>query len=79
LQVTDPAEEELPYAGRVLFQGLEREGNALIRNVTRIKDAYVGRFRAQRDALARLTGRQGWRFATHRTDRSAESGLLTLY
>jgi uncharacterized protein (DUF58 family) len=79
LQVTDPAEEELPYAGRVLFQGLEKEGNALIRNVGSVRRRYQDAFQAQRQALTRLAGRQGWRLATHRTDRSAESGLLALY
>jgi uncharacterized protein (DUF58 family) len=79
LQLTDPAEEELPYQGRVLFEGLEREGRALIRNVARVRDRYADRFKAQRAELAALASRQGWRFATHRTDRSAESGLLTLY
>jgi uncharacterized protein (DUF58 family) len=79
LQVTDPAEEELPYAGRVLFEGLEREGSALIRNVARVRGEYVDRFRAQREAVAQLAGRQGWRFSMHRSDRAPESGLLTLY
>jgi uncharacterized protein (DUF58 family) len=79
LQLTDPAEEALPYAGRVLFEGLEREGRALVPNVGRVRDQYVQRFRAQREQLAALSGRQGWRFSTHRTDRSPESGLLTLY
>ena len=79
LQVNDPAEEQLPYNGRVLFEGLEQEGRALIRNVARVRDRYADRFKAQREELARLCGRQGWRFATHRTDRPPESGLLTLY
>lgn len=79
LQVTDPAEEELPYAGRVLFQGLEREGTALVRNVDRTRSSYQKAFFAQRQGLQELASRQGWRFAAHRTDRSAESGLLALY
>lgn len=79
LQLTDPAEEELPYQGRVMFEGLEREGSALIRNVARVRERYAARFAAQRAELATITSRQGWRFATHRSDRSPESGLLTLY
>lgn len=79
LQVTDAAEEELPYNGRVLFQGLEQEGSALIRNVGQIRRRYQDVFAAQRQELTRLAARQGWRFAIHRTDKSAESGLLTLY
>lgn len=79
LQLTDPAEEELPYNGRVLFEGLEQEGRALIRNVGRVRERYQARFKAQREEITRLAGRQGWRFATHRSDRSPERGLLTLY
>jgi uncharacterized protein (DUF58 family) len=79
LQLVDPAEEELPYQGRVLFEGLEQEGRALVRNVGRVRERYVARFQAHRQELGRLASRQGWRFAVHRSDRSAESGLLTLY
>ena len=79
LQVVDPAEETLPYAGRVLFEGLEAEGRALIGNVGNVRERYVRRFTAHREELARQASRQGWRFAVHHTDRTAESGLLTLY
>ena len=35
LQVLDPAEPSLPFAGRVRFEGLENEGATLISNVIR--------------------------------------------
>ena len=40
LQIIDPAEEELPYQGRMLFEGMEREGRALIGNVSSIRQRY---------------------------------------
>jgi uncharacterized protein (DUF58 family) len=78
LQLLDPAEELLPYEGRVLFEGLEHEGAALIDNVGSIRKRYVEVLRAHRETLGALCGRQQWRFATHRTDRPAETALLSL-
>lgn len=78
LQLLDPAEEMLPYEGRVLFEGLEQEGSALIDNVGGIRKRYLDVLRAHREALGALCGRQQWRFATHRTDRPAETALLSL-
>jgi uncharacterized protein (DUF58 family) len=78
MQVLDPAEEHLPYEGRVLFEGLEREGTALIDHVGGVRARYTELFRAHREALAGLAGRQGWRFTTHRTDTGAELALLGL-
>ncbi len=78
LQILDPAEELLPYDGRVLFEGLEQEGAALIDNVGSIRKRYVEVLRAHRETLGALCGRQQWRFATHRTDRPAETALLSL-
>jgi uncharacterized protein (DUF58 family) len=79
LVVADPAEESLDYRGRVLFEGLEGEGRTLIGNVGGIRGRYRELYEAQRAHLADLARRNGWRIAWHRTDRSPESGLLTLY
>jgi uncharacterized protein (DUF58 family) len=78
LQLLDPAEELLPYEGRVLFAGLEQEGQALIDNVGSVRTRYTQVLQAHREALAALCGRQGWRFAHHRTDRSPEMALLSV-
>jgi uncharacterized protein (DUF58 family) len=78
LQLLDPAEELLPYEGRVLFEGTEQEGTALIDHVGGIRSRYAELIRAHREALASLAGRQGWRFTAHRTDRTAEMALLAL-
>ena len=79
LQVGDPAEELLPYDGRVLFEGMEQDGRQLIGNVEIVRSRYRAAFRAHRETLGRMCTRQGWRFTAHRTDGSAESGLLSLY
>ena len=52
MQIVDPAEEQLPYEGRVLFEGMEREGTALIDHVGGIRARYAELFRAHRETLA---------------------------
>lgn len=79
MQVCDPAEELLPYDGRVLFEGMEQDGHQLIGNVEVVRARYRTRYQAHRETLARICTRQGWRFSAHRTDGSAEAGLLALY
>ena len=79
LQVCDPAEEELPWHGRMLFEGMEREGRQLIGNVGSIRAQYQARFAAHRATLAQSAVRTGWSFAAHRTDSPPQAGLLTLF
>lgn len=78
LQILDPAEETLPYEGRVLFEGLERDGIALVDHVGGIRQRYAEVIQAHRASLADLATRQGWRFSFHRTDRPTELALLAL-
>jgi uncharacterized protein (DUF58 family) len=78
MQILDPAEEELPYEGRVMFEDTEQAGSALIDHVGGIRSRYAMLLDAHRASLADLAGRQGWRFTSHRTDRTAELALLAL-
>ena len=79
LQVLDPAEADLPYAGRIRFRGLEREGDTLIPRVEGVRDEYGRRMKAQQDGLAAICAAAGFSFAIHRTDHSPEAALLGLY
>ncbi len=79
LQVLDPAEETLPFAGRVRFEGMEGEASALLPRVESLRGDYAERMVEHRAGLAHIARAAGWFFSTHHTDRSAESGLLTLY
>lgn len=79
LQVLDPAEESLPYEGRVAFDGMEGDGRLLVPRVDAIRDAYRARLQAQRDGLAALARGVGWSFATHRTDRPPTGALLGVW
>ena len=79
LQVLDPAETLLPYSGRVRFQGLERENDALVPRVEGIREAYADALNTQVDGLGALCKSVGWGFGMHRTDGSPESALLATY
>jgi uncharacterized protein (DUF58 family) len=79
LQILDPAETLLPYAGRIRFRGLEREGDTLIPRVETVRDEYARRLKAQQDGLSAICTAAGFGFGIHRTDHSPEAALLSLY
>jgi uncharacterized protein (DUF58 family) len=79
LQVLDPAEEALPFDGRVRFEGLEREGATLVNRVDAVRAGYAERLAAHRAGLADLARGAGWSFAVHRTDHPPHAALLALY
>jgi uncharacterized protein (DUF58 family) len=79
LQLVDPAEATLPFAGRVQFEGMEGEGEALMSRVETIRDGYAARFAAHCQGLQDLARAAGWSFAQTRTDRPPQSALLALY
>lgn len=78
VQVLDPVETLLPMRGRVRFEGLEGEGDVLVRRVDGVRREYQGRLAAQQAGLMALGQRFGWTFAVHRTDRPPQTALLAL-
>jgi len=79
LQVVDPAEEDLPFDGRVRFAGIEERDEVVISRVESVRNDYAIRFRDHRAGLAAIAGRLGWTLGVHRTDRSPGLALLALY
>lgn len=79
LQVLDPAEATLPYDGRVRFEGLQGERDALIPRVESIRDTYRDRLKRQQEGLAAICSAAGFGFGVHRTDHAPETALLSLY
>jgi uncharacterized protein (DUF58 family) len=79
LQILDPAEETLPFAGRVRFEGLEGEAPVLMSRAEAVRDAYIDKLAAHRAGLRAIARAAHWSFATHRTDRPAPQALLGLF
>jgi uncharacterized protein (DUF58 family) len=79
LQIVDPAEEDLPFDGRVRFEGVEERDELLVSRVETIRAAYAGRFHEHRAGLQAIAQAVGWSFGTHRTDRPPSLALLALH
>lgn len=79
VQVLDPAEESLPFAGRIRFEGFENEGDTLINRTESVRGQYHDRLAARRESLRQIARRNAWTFTVHHTDRPAQEALLALY
>ncbi|MEQ9361851.1 MAG: DUF58 domain-containing protein, partial [Rhodospirillales bacterium] len=79
VQILDPAEETLPFDGRVEFEGPEGEGRIMIGRVESVRQAYreeLAHHQAGLDAVARSFG---WTLTRHMTHRPPETVLMSLY
>lgn len=79
LQIVDPAEEDLPFAGRTRFTGVEGEGELLVGRVEALRPDWRTRLERRAAALNDLVRAAGWTVARHRTDRPPQQALLALY
>jgi uncharacterized protein (DUF58 family) len=79
LHIADPAEEELPFAGRVRFAGVEERDEIVISRVETVREDYALRFKRHREGLADIARAVGWTFGNHRTDRPPHLALLALH
>lgn len=79
VQLVDPAEEVLPFAGRVRFEGCENEGEVLFGRAESVRDDYRAAAAAHRRGLRGLAGSVDWTFAVHHTDQPPEPALLGLF
>lgn len=79
VQVADPAEESFPYSGRVLLEGLERDGDRLVENAATLAERYRTVWAAHRASLADLARRRGWVHLLHRTDQPPSLALVALW
>jgi uncharacterized protein (DUF58 family) len=79
VQITDPAEETLPYAGRMEFISAKTGGRITAERVDGLRDAYRKRLAIHRDELRALARQLEWPLLIHHTDRPAEEALLALH
>ena len=78
LHIADPAEEELPFAGRIRFEGVEEREEIVISRVETVREDYALRFKRHREGLTDIARAVGWTFGHHRTDRPPHLALLAL-
>lgn len=79
VQVVDPAEETLPYAGRVEFHEMAGSLRFLSSRAETLRESYVQRLAEHRGQLRELCRRIGWSFIVHRTDEPPLPTLLSLH
>ncbi len=79
VQVLDPAEETLPFSGRVRFVGMEHEGSTVIDRAEEARDAYIRKLQSHREGLKSLAMQSGWSFGIHRTDHSPQLAMAALH
>ena len=79
VQILDPAEETLPFEGRVRFEGTEGESSVLIGRTEAVRRTYTVRLSRHRDALRALAQGAGWTFAVHHTHLAPAPTLMALY
>ncbi len=79
LQITDPAEETLPYDGRTEFLGFDSAQRFLANKTQNLREIYIEAFATQREAVRQIANRLGWSFTVHRTDEQPSKCLQTLH
>lgn len=79
MQVCDPAEETLPYQGRVEFRAMAGPGVFTAGKTEALRAEYQEKFRLQREAVRDLARRIGWSFSVHRTDEPPMRALHLLH
>jgi uncharacterized protein (DUF58 family) len=78
IQVLDPAEETLPYHGRMEFTSPETSERWIGDRVETLRDAYRQKLADHRARIEEAAHRIGWSFLVHHTDRPAAEPLLSL-
>lgn len=68
VQVCDPAEETLPYEGRVQFEEMAGPLTYMAGKTESLRQAYQAKFAAQRERVRDIARSIGWSFAVHRSD-----------
>jgi len=79
VQIADPAEETLPYEGRVEFLEMRGPQKFLAGKAEALREAYAAKYASQRAAVRDIANRIGWTFTVHRTDNPPLHLLLALH
>jgi len=78
VMVADPIEEAYPFEGNTEFLHPAGSLSLLTPRAQSLRDAYLARLAAHREAIREICARSGWGVAIHRTDGSPAEVLLAL-
>ncbi|VDC27122.1 DUF58 domain-containing protein [Pseudogemmobacter humi] len=78
-QILDPAEEDFPFDGRVIFESMGGGLRHETQQAGELRARYLARLSERKDRLATLARATGWHFSTHHTGAPAQTALLWLY
>ncbi len=78
IQVLDPAEIDLPFSGRVKFEGVEQEQKHIINNVASVRQEYTSKITAHINAVKSMCHDLNWHYILHRTDQDISDTLKTV-
>ena len=79
LMIADPVEETFPFEGRIELFTPDKTAHMLAGRVQSLREAYIERLGAHREAIRNVLRRIGWTMTLHRTDRPASEALLALH
>ncbi len=79
IHILDPAEIELPFDGRAIFEDAAQTISENVQNVPSIREAYKQRIEQHRDAIQSICKSCGWNYILHRTDQAYEQTLLQVW
>ena len=79
VQICDPAEETLPWNGRVEYHDMAGPLRYIAGKTESIREAYRQRFQEHRQALKDTARRLGFTFLVHRTDQAPLAALMPLH
>jgi uncharacterized protein (DUF58 family) len=78
LMIADPIEETFPFVGHTEFLAADAAVRLRAPRAQNLREPYLQRLAAHREAIRAACAARGWGFALHRTDRSAAQALLAL-
>lgn len=79
LQTLDPAEINLPFRGRVIFEAPQTGDKHHITNVDSVRESYQKKMTAHNEGLRTMCHHNGWHYVQHVTDQDMSVTLLDLW
>ena len=79
MMVADPIEETFPFTGHTEFWDMSGVSRLRAPRAEQLREAYLARLVAHREAVRAACVARSWDLALHRTDQSAASAHLNLH